>query len=82
MPQAVGTACGVQKMLWSELESGWRLIENRDGSPVDVTEYGNEISEGSYLHLATIAEDFNLDGHVDFYTVSRARKATPCGVMI
>lgn len=55
------------------VENGWHVIENRDGQPVDVTEHGNEISEGSFLHLTTVAADLNLDGHVDFYTVSRAR---------
>ncbi len=54
-------------------ESSWHVVANRRGVPVDVTEYGNEISEGSYLHLATIAEDLNLDGYVDFYTTSRTR---------
>lgn len=55
------------------VENGWHVIENRAGQPVDVTEHGNEISEGSFLHLATVAADLNLDGHVDFYTVSRAK---------
>ena len=53
------------------IESGWHVIENCAGIPVDVTEYGNEISEGSYLHLATLTEDLNLDGYIDLYTVSR-----------
>ncbi|MDP3072481.1 MAG: VCBS repeat-containing protein [Opitutaceae bacterium] len=55
------------------VENGWHVIENRAGQPVDVTEHGNEISEGSFLHIATVAADLNLDGHVDFYTVSRAK---------
>jgi hypothetical protein len=55
------------------VENGWHVIENRAGQPVDVTEHGNEISEGSFLHLATVTADLNLDGHVDFYTVSRAK---------
>jgi hypothetical protein len=54
-------------------EDGWRVIANRDGTPVDVTEWGNEISEGSHAHLASIAADFSLDGRVDFYTISGAR---------
>ncbi len=53
------------------VESGWHVIQNGDGSPVDVTAWGNEISEGSYLHLATVAADLNLDGCVDFYTIAR-----------
>jgi hypothetical protein len=54
------------------LEDGWITVANRQGRPVDVTAWGNEISEGSQDHLATIAEDWNLDGHVDFYTISNA----------
>ena len=54
-------------------ESGWNVVANRKAKPVDVTEYGNEISEGSYLHLASVAEDFNLDGYVVFYTTVRAK---------
>jgi len=55
------------------IESGWHVIENCAGVPVDVTEYGNEISEGSYLHLATLTEDLNMDGYVDLYTISRQK---------
>jgi len=54
------------------IESCWHVVENRKGVPVDVTSYGNEISEGSYLHLASIAADLNVDGNMDFYTLSRA----------
>jgi hypothetical protein len=52
-------------------ESNWTVIKNSDAGPVDVTEYGNEISEGSFMHLATIPVDLNMDGAVDIYTVSR-----------
>ena len=54
------------------IESGWHVVANRKGSPVDITKYGNEISEGSYLHLASVAADLNVDGNVDFYTLSRS----------
>jgi hypothetical protein len=54
------------------LEDGWLIAANEEGTPVDITRWGNEISEGSNDHLSAIAEDFNLDGHVDFYTVSSA----------
>ncbi|MCM2373734.1 FG-GAP repeat domain-containing protein [Aporhodopirellula aestuarii] len=54
------------------LEDGWIVVANQDGVPVDVTRWGNEISEGSQAHLATIAEDLNCDGHVDFFTISSA----------
>ncbi len=55
-------------------QDGWCVLANEGDKAVDVTRHGNEISEGSYLHLATIAEDLSLDGIVDFYTVSRAEK--------
>jgi hypothetical protein len=54
------------------LEDGWLTIANRQGRPVDVTPWGNEISEGSNDHFSSVAADLNLDGHVDFYTVSAA----------
>jgi hypothetical protein len=53
-------------------ESGWAVIRNTQAGPKDVTEYGNEISEGSFLHLATIPVDLNMDGAIDLYTISRA----------
>lgn len=54
------------------MEESWLVIANQKGSPEDITRWGNEISEGSNDHLSTIAEDLNLDGHLDFFTVSRA----------
>ncbi len=54
------------------VDAGWKVIENRNGTPVDVTEHGNEISEGSFLHLASVGADLNVDGYLDFYTISRA----------
>jgi len=51
------------------LEEGWLIIANHKGLPVDVTDWGNEISEGSQAHLATIGADLNLDGYWDFYTI-------------
>lgn len=54
------------------IEDGWLTIANREGRPVDITPWGNEISEGSNDHLATVAEDLNLDGHIDFFTISQA----------
>jgi hypothetical protein len=53
-------------------ETGWHLVTNVGGVPVDVSADAGEITEGSYLHLASIAEDFNVDGYVDYYTTSRA----------
>lgn len=54
------------------MEESWLIVSNEDGKPTDITRWGNEISEGSNDHLSAIAEDLNLDGHIDFYTVSRA----------
>jgi hypothetical protein len=54
------------------LEDGWLTIANRQGRPVDITPWGNEISEGSNDQRATVAADLNLDGHMDFYTISAA----------
>jgi hypothetical protein len=54
------------------LEDGWLTIANHEGKPVDVTPWGNEISEGSNDQRASVAGDLNLDGHVDFYTISAA----------
>ncbi|MFC1763025.1 FG-GAP repeat domain-containing protein [Planctomycetota bacterium] len=51
------------------IEDGWIVVTNQDGKPVDITQWGNEISEGANDHLASIASDLNLDGHVDFYTI-------------
>lgn len=54
------------------MEESWLVIANEEGEPRDVTRWGNEISEGSNHHLSTIGGDWNLDGHLDFFTVSRA----------
>jgi hypothetical protein len=54
------------------LEDGWLTIANRQGRPVDITPWGNEISEGSNDQRASVAADLNLDGHIDFYTISAA----------
>lgn len=54
------------------MEESWLIVANEEGKPTDITRWGNEISEGSNDHLSAIAEDLNLDGHIDFYTVSRA----------
>lgn len=51
-------------------KSDIRMLADIDGALTDVTDLGNEISEASYKQLLTIAEDFNADGYVDFYTTS------------
>lgn len=57
--------------LITPIEDGWLTVANRETKPFDITPWGNEISEGSSNHLATSAGDLNLDGHIDFYTVSK-----------
>jgi hypothetical protein len=54
------------------ITDGWIVIANENGKPRDITAWGNEISEGSNDHLATIGDDWNLDGHVDLFTISQA----------
>ena len=52
-------------------EKGWTLAGGAPRAPVDISRYGGEITEGSYLHLMTLAADLNADGYVDYYTTSR-----------
>ncbi|MEM6910102.1 MAG: VCBS repeat-containing protein [Verrucomicrobiota bacterium] len=52
------------------IEKDWLIVTNRDGVPTDITAYGNEISEGSDFHLATVYADLNVDGYMDLYTVA------------
>jgi hypothetical protein len=54
------------------LVDGWIVTANQNGKPRDITAWGNEISEGSNDHLATISDDWNLDGHMDLFTISQA----------
>lgn len=56
------------------IEKDWLIIENRAGVPADITMYGNEISEGSDYHLATVYADLNVDGYMDIYTISDQQK--------
>ena len=41
------------------------------GTVRNVTGFGNEIRLGTVSQLATLAEDLNMDGHVDLLTISR-----------
>lgn len=41
----------------------------------NVTGFGNEIRLGTTAQLATLAEDLNMDGHVDLLTISRRSDA-------
>jgi hypothetical protein len=54
-------------------EQNWLVLANASGKFVDVTAFGGEITEGSISHLASVAGDFDVDGHADFYTFSHAR---------
>jgi hypothetical protein len=56
------------------IEKDWLVVGNQQAKPVDISRWGNEISEGSDYHLATVAEDINLDGYVDIYTISDKKK--------
>ncbi|MBF0196982.1 MAG: VCBS repeat-containing protein [Planctomycetes bacterium] len=56
------------------IEKDWLVIANQEGQPVDISKWGNEISEGSDYHLATVANDFNMDGYVDIYTICDEQK--------
>ena len=56
------------------IEKDWLIIENNDGVPSDITIWGNEISEGSDYHLATVSADLNVDGYMDIYTVCDQQK--------
>jgi len=54
------------------LTDGWIVVANDVAGPRDLTPWGNEISEGSNDHLATISDDWNLDGYPDLFTISKA----------
>ncbi|MGJ8639885.1 MAG: FG-GAP repeat domain-containing protein [Opitutaceae bacterium] len=56
------------------IEKDWLIIQNNGGVVEDITKWGNEISEGSDYHLATVAADLNLDGYTDIYTISDEKK--------
>ena len=56
------------------IEKDWLIVGNQNYKPVDISRWGNEISEGSDYHLATVAEDLNADGYTDIYTISDKKK--------
>ncbi|MGC6606587.1 MAG: FG-GAP repeat domain-containing protein [Lentimonas sp.] len=56
------------------IEKDWLIIQNSNGQLEDITKWGNEISEGSDYHLATVAVDLNLDGYTDIYTIADEKK--------
>jgi len=53
-------------------ESGVNFVVNVSAEPREMSGYGNEITEGSFGLLATIAEDLDADGYVDIYAASRS----------
>ena len=56
------------------IEKDWLIVGNQQYKPVDISRWGNEISEGSDYHLATVAEDLNADGYIDIYTICDKQK--------
>lgn len=56
------------------IEKDWLIVGNQQYKPVDISKWGNEISEGSDYHLATVAEDLNVDGYLDIYTICDKKK--------
>jgi hypothetical protein len=72
------TGAGVFAPIWTRdrlslilpAESEFNLVAELAGVPAEMVGLANEISEATYKQLATIAEDLNADGTVDFYTTS------------
>ena len=52
------------------------IYTNERGRPRDVTGLGNETRIARVSQLATLAEDLNMDGRVDLFTVTRAADAS------
>jgi hypothetical protein len=76
LPAQTGAACfapilGLLPDLMVPMESSWAVLANEKTAARDITAAGGEISEASFGMLATIADDFNHDGYVDFFTVAR-----------
>lgn len=56
-------------------EESVSLLAQEGGALVNVTSHGNELGEGTFGLLTAVAEDLNMDGHVDAYATSLARLA-------
>lgn len=56
------------------IEKDWIIVGNQEYKPIDISKWGNEISEGSDYHLATVTEDLNADGYLDIYTICDKKK--------
>lgn len=54
------------------LDTGMALLTNEGGKPVSVAGFGNEIALSTVSQQATLAEDLDMDGYVDLFTISRA----------
>jgi len=52
-------------------DSTLAIVANVDGEVRDVSINGNEIGLCASRQIATLAEDLNMDGYVDLYTISR-----------
>ena len=51
--------------------SGLNLINNQDGRTLDRARSGNEVRLSRSAQIASLAEDLNMDGVVDLFTVTR-----------
>ena len=52
-------------------DSSLAIVAKIDGEARDVSVDGNEIGLCASRQIATLAEDLNMDGYVDLYTISR-----------
>ncbi len=52
-------------------DSSLAIVANVDGEVRDVSVDGNEIGLCASRQIATLAEDLNMDGYADLYTISR-----------
>jgi len=52
-------------------DSSLSIVANVDGEARDVSVDGNEIGLCASRQIATLAEDLNMDGYADLYTISR-----------
>ncbi|NQT86130.1 VCBS repeat-containing protein [bacterium] len=52
-------------------DSSLAVVANIDGEARDVSIEGNEIGLCAARQIATLAEDLNMDGYADLYTISR-----------
>jgi len=67
-----GAICKQDSMdIVSPGDSTLAIVADVDGQPRDVSTDGNEICLCASRQIATLAEDLNMDGYADLYTISR-----------